>query len=450
MRTLFRRLLEEREGITDHRAFLPRFKAAACDLADLEQDPGLKALEPALSTFEAWFYNGRFPQSAARRVISHWLGYSIQQLWNPAPDGPLPAPDPLFGTAPTTSRPETGAVLHEMRRTAEMAAKRARDFAMGAERGNIGPETLGLLRDRVENIVTQYPRVPLPTIWDEIAEAQDDCFRLIESGRARPSQTRELHVLATLLAFHMAKGCHDMGDPKNAMIQARAAGVCAQQAEHPGLIALTFGLKSLITYWSGKGTEALHYARQGMTECPGLRGTAAVWLAGLEARAAALLGDEGATRTATRRAQELREQVQYDDLDRLGGLLTFPESKHLYYTVESEVLLGNGNTRIAALAQEAVQAFSNSEAPDWAFGDLAGAQCNLALTRLYGGELDGAAEAIRPVLDLGPAHRNRGIIVSADRVGAALLRGPARDAAAARDLRAEIEAYSPGRPALPR
>ncbi|KAB7845674.1 hypothetical protein FRZ00_13665 [Streptomyces mobaraensis] len=331
-----------------------------------------------------------------------------------------------------------------------MAAQRARDFALGAERGHIGPETLGFLRDRVERIITQYPRVPLPTIWDEIAEAQDDCFRLIESGRARPSQTRELHVLATLLSFHMAKGCHDMGDPQNAMIQARAAGVCARQTEHPGLVALTFGLKSLITYWSSKGTEALHYARQGAAECPGLNGTVAVWLAGLEARAAALLGDEEATRAALQHAQELREQVELNDLDRLGGLLTFPDSKHLYYCVESEVLLGNGNARIAALAEEAVQRFSDPEAPDWAFGDLAGAQCNLALTRLYSGEIDGAAEAVRPVLDLAPAHRNRGIVVSVDRVGAALLHGPVRGATAARDLRAEIEAYSPNRPALPR
>ncbi|MHA7956339.1 hypothetical protein ACX9I7_01085 [Streptomyces sp. L500] len=448
MRTLFRRLLEE-AGMQDYRVFLPRFKEAAVELAGMERDAGLRSLEPALKTFEAWFYNGRFPQKDARRVLSHMTGYSIEQLWSTASDGPLPDPVPLFGATPTTGRTETRAVLHEMRRTADMAAKRARDFAMGAERGHIGPETLGFLKDRVETIVLQYPRVPLAAIWDEIAEAQDDCFRLIEGGRARPTQARELHMMAALLSFHMAKGCHDMGDAQNAMIQARTAGVCAQQAEHAGLIALTFGLKSLITYWSNKGTEALHYARQGAAECPGLRGTVAVWLAGLEARAAALLGDEQAARTALRRAHELRDHVEFDDLDHLGGLLTFPEAKHLYYTVESEVLLGNGSTQIAALAEQAVHGFSDPDAPDWAFGDLAGAQCNLALTRLHSGEVDGVAEAIRPVLDLTPAQRNRGIIVSADRVSTALLRSPARDAVTAQDLRAEIEAYGSSRRALP-
>lgn len=106
------------------------------------------------------------------------------------------------------------------------------------------------------------------------------------------------------------------------------------------------------------------------------------------------------------------------------------------------------NARITALAEEAVESFSDPTAPDWAFGDQAGAQCNLALIRLQNGEIDGAAEAIRPVLDLAPAQRNRGIVVSAARVGSALL-GPARDTVSAQELRAEIEAYSPSRLALP-
>lgn len=47
--------------------------------------------------------------------------------------------------------------------------------------------------------------------------------------------------------------------------------------------------------------------------------------------------------------------------------------------------------------------FSDPEFPGWAFGDLAGSQCNLALVRLFADNRDGAAEAVRPVLDLSPA-----------------------------------------------
>lgn len=60
------------------------------------------------------------------------------------------------------------------------------------------------------------------------------------------------------------------------------------------------------------------------------------------------------------------------------------------------------------------------------------------------------AEAVRPVVDLAPAQRNRSVVVPADRVSTALLGSPARDAIAARDLCAEIEACGSSRRALPR
>lgn len=44
--------------------------------------------------------------------------------------------------------------------------------------------------------------------------------------------------------------------------------------------------------------------------------------------------------------------------------------------------------------------------PNWAFGDLAGAQCSQALVLLHSGDVDGAARVIRPVPDLEPMYRN--------------------------------------------
>ncbi|ARF53180.1 hypothetical protein B1H19_02430 [Streptomyces gilvosporeus] len=156
-------------------------------------------------------------------------------------------------------------------------------------------------------------------------------------------------------------------------------------------------------------------------------------------------------RTANRTAMDRREHVVPDDLDALGGLLTYPVNKQQYYAVESEVLLGHGNSQLAAQAQEAVGGFSNPDDPTWAFGDLAGSQCNLALVRLHAGDLDGAADAIRPVFDLSASLRNNGIVVSAARVRHALTGGPVRDAILARDLREEIALFEPARrPALPR
>ncbi|MFF8798156.1 hypothetical protein [Streptomyces globisporus] len=446
MTTLFRRLIDEQE-LRDPRAFLPRFREQARLLAERDGDVRLATLEPAASTFEAWYYGQRLPNRDARRVLVAWFGHSLERLWAPA------------GEAAVASRGGgldlEGADLHEMRRGAAMAARRARDFALGAEQGQLGDETLGYLQDEVRRITEQYPRVPLPTLFDDLASAQSDAFRLIEGGRARPSQMRQLHVMATLLSWHMAKACHDLGDESSAMMHARAAGVSAEQAEHPALSALVHGLKSLISYWSGRGEDALFHARRGAAEYQQVHGTVSVWLPSLEARAAALLGDAAGAAAAVDQAARRREAVEPDDLDELGGLLTFPPQKELYYRVETQVLLGQGATGTAtgAAAEQAVAAFSDPDAPFWAFGDEAGARCNLAVVRLHDDELDGTVDALRPVLDLPPGQRNRGIVVSAQRVHRALGHSPARTSLLARELREEITQYAPATPpaaALPR
>ncbi|WP_329127352.1 hypothetical protein [Streptomyces sp. NBC_01465] len=441
MRTLFRYLLEEREW-RSHEAFLPQFRQAANRI-------NLPGIEPAQTTFEAWFYGARRPQRDARRVLVELLGYSIDALWSEIPDGTAPA-IPALNSAPPATPAELGGDLTEMKRMGVMAARRAKDFVLGTERERVGAEAIGFVNDEVTRLVAEYPRVPLATIWDDLASAQDDVFRLLEGGRLRPSQLRDLNFQATVLSFLMAKGSNDMGDPKTAMVQARVALSCADDAEHPGLIALVNGLKSLIAYWANQPEDALHFARQGAAHANPQRGTVGLWMLGLEARAAALLGDEATVRTANRAATERRDRVTPDDLDALGGLLTYPDAKQHYYTVEAEVLLGHGGEPLATQAAKAVQGFSDPNAPEWAFGDLAGAQCNQALTYLYGGDLDGAASAIRPVLDLPASLRNQGIVVSAARVRQALTAGTARDAIIARDLAEEIAAYKPQRLALPR
>ncbi|MFB9506858.1 hypothetical protein ACFFS2_16595, partial [Streptomyces aurantiacus] len=78
-----------------------------------------------------------------------------------------------------------------------------------------------------------------------------------------------------------------------------------------------------------------------------LNGTVKLWLLGLQSRAAAVQGDAETARTASQQAGIWRESVELDDLDRLGGLFTYSEPKQLYYTVETEALLGNGDPRLA-------------------------------------------------------------------------------------------------------
>ncbi|MFJ1735492.1 hypothetical protein [Streptomyces sp. NPDC088254] len=439
---LFFRTELERRGIRSADEFLPPYRRAAERL-------GLANVDPAPKTFEGWFYEGRKPQKVFRPAIVEMLGYTIDALWTDVSEGGAPDFVPLVGTSPIASHAEPGMELSEMKRSGAMAVRRARNYVLQTDRDRLGNNTLPLLHDQVARLVTDYPRVPLSAIWDDLLDAQDQVIFSLETGKHRPSQLGDLNFMAGVLAFLVAKGFNDMEDREQARTMSLLAAAFAKDAEHPGLTALVHGLQSLVEYWADRPGDALFYAQKGAALSSSLNGTVGLWLLGLQSRAAAALGDEETVRSANREATDRRENVVLDDLDQLGGLLTYSQEKQTYYTVESEALLGHGDAELALQAERAVQGFSDRENPNWAFGDLAGAQCNQALVLLYSGDVDGAAHAIRPVLDLPPTYRNNGIVVSAQRVRQALMSTGANTAVLARDLREEIAVYAPRRPALP-
>ncbi|MEW1721880.1 hypothetical protein [Streptomyces sp. NPDC093109] len=446
MTTLLRVLIDEMRW-KDYRTFIDQYQRAARSLAEKVRDPSLATHTVSDRTFERWYAGQVTPQNEARRILAHLFTQPINELLAEAPSkAPIALEARMtgeFSASHTMLRAAPGADQYKMGRNAAMAARRAMEFAMGAERNEVGPETMAHLQEETRRLAGIYTRVPLGTILDDLTYLQDSAFRLLESGRARPSQTRDLYFLTSLLSGMLAKASHDLADPTSAMMQARTASVCADKAEHVGMSAWVRGLQSLISYWAERPEDALHFARQGSSAASGVTGSVTVWLAGLEARAAAVLGDTSSVTAANLRGREARDRTVEDDLDEMGGNFIFPTCRQDYYEVEATVLLGHSSTDpgLVSRAEQAVQGLSNPNDPYWAFGDEAGAQSNLALARLYSGDLEGATTAVQPVLDLPPAQRNAGIIGSVDRVRVSLTRGPVRDSMAARNLREEISMF---------
>jgi hypothetical protein len=368
----------------------------------------------------------RAPQ--CRVALAHW-GHPIDELLAPARSGDVS----MEGAADN----DAGALM-TIERQVTMASKRASQFIAAAE-GGIGPGTLEQLRDDVTALATSYLSQPVTALLAPLAETQEAVFSQLEA-RQRPDRAADLYLLAGVVSALLAKVSQDLGRPRDAMTQARTAYVCADNAGHPGLRAWSRGLQSLITYWGGRPGDGARYARLGADELGSGAGSVAAWLPCLEARAWALVGNSGEAVAAVERAQDARAAHASDDLDEIGGLFSFSTAKQRYYAAGTFVHLDNGASRACEEATEALQLYDAGVDPS--YSDAAGTRAELALSRVIATEVEGAGEALAPVLELAPERRITGIVASTGRVELALRAPAVATSPAARAIRGEIEAFS--------
>lgn len=88
-----------------------------------------------------------------------------------------------------------------------------------------------------------------------------------------------------------------------------------------------------------------------------------------------------------------------------------------------------------------MDAYEHAEQAEQSYVNEALARADLALARTSRGELDGAREALRPVLDLPSSQRVNPIVTSALRVHALLRDQRYHGSPAAREAQEEIEAF---------
>jgi hypothetical protein len=380
------------------------------------------------------------PRPAQRRTARKMWGYPMEQLLGPA--SAVHA-----DTEPRNDQPGEPISATELHRSAEslerqvaMATRRAADFTSYAEVDNIGPEAIEQLRDDIAALANAYIHEPLPSLMGDLLNVQEIVFRLLE-GKQKPTLSRDLYVLAAVVSGMIAKASQDVGRLREAMTHARTLYVCADNADHPGLRAWGRGLQSLIAYWAGRPQEAVRYAQAGGDIAAGLTGTVGMWLPALEARAYAMMSATANTTRALHVADERRAAHVPDDLDELGGLFTFAPAKHSYYAAGAYVCLDGGIAQAESSALTALDQFEHGDPAYRSYSDEAGARAELALARVRSGHLDGAREAIAPVLHLPPERRIGGILTSASRVHQALNATEYASTAIARDVRDEIEAF---------
>lgn len=395
------------------------------------------------------------PRPSQRRVARLLWGYSMSELLAPAPApdviisgsttkasatvGGLVLPAASIPNEPLTDSPD-GSTTSTLERQVAMATRRSARFATFAEIDNVGPEAIAQLQDDVVHLANAYIREPLTAIMTDLIEEQETVFRLLE-GKQKPALSRDLYLLAGVVSGLAAKASQDLGRFHDAMTHARTLYVCADNADHQGLRAWARGLQSLIAYWAGRPQEAARYASSGAEYAADLTGSVAAWLPALEARAWAQMGMPDEVHNALGRAVERRDAHQPDDLDAIGGLLAFSPAKQRYYAAGTYVCLDGEQERAQTEALSALDLFEHGRPEDRSFSDEAGARAELALARVHAEQVDGACEALAPVLALEPERRIGGIITSTGRVHHALRSRRYTGSPVARNLREEIESF---------
>lgn len=378
------------------------------------------------------------PYPAQCRVLEHMFDVDVAALFA------LPATEPAgYGAV------VQGETFHSPEEVIAMAASESAQFAQFAEQTNVGPCTLEQFEADLRRIVRTYPNRAVYPMFLELRELRNRAFELLE-GKQYPNQSRDLYLVAGLLCGVLANASFDLGYLDAAETQCRTAFLCAELAGHNGLKAWIRGTQSLVAYWDDRPRAAVDFAIDGWRYEPE-SGTARVRLAAIEARARGRLRDTTGVQSALRRADDAR--VAVTGPDEPGGMMAFPEAKQMYCAANAQLWLGGSDMRreAARCAEAAVRAYEADPPEQRRIGELSLARLDLATSRLLGQDLDGVAEQVHEVIEVGGRRRTESVARRLRQVATTLERPRYHHTTLALDLHDEITNYlrAASVPALP-
>jgi tetratricopeptide (TPR) repeat protein len=154
-----------------------------------------------------------------------------------------------------------------------------------------------------------------------------------------------------------------------------------------------------VAYWDGRVRESARLAGDGLRFASS--DTARVLLASLSARAYARIGDADQAHAALHAAEDEREQAGQDEV---GGLLGFSEAQQSYLAGSTHLWLKEPREALAA-SDRAVWLFDVGDRSERFYGAEMLALVDAATALVHSGDLEGAVDRLRPVLELPPEQR---------------------------------------------
>jgi hypothetical protein len=322
----------------------------------------------------------------------------------------------------------------------DMAASEAARFARAIEQTNIGPHSVEQFFSDIRRVAAVYPNRPVYPTFVEIRQLSLRAFEKLE-GRQFPEQSLDLYLVAGTLCGLQANACFDLGHLEAARTQARTGYLCAELAGSNWLRVWLRGMQSLIAYWNDDPLQAIALAEDGLKLVPE-RGTAAVRLAAIQARAYGRIHDAAGVRAALHTATQARESVQQQDDP--GGMMSFPQAKQHLYAATAGLWLGDA-AAIRQARKEAELAIEQYEQdpPEYRrLGELNLARLDLATARIALGDVEGMTEQVRLVLGVAGRRPTDSVARRLRQVAEALGRPRFVSQPVVQSLREEIAAYT--------
>lgn len=320
-----------------------------------------------------------------------------------------------------------------------MAAHEGGEHAEQAEQRGIGDATLEQLRADVERLSRAYMAdEPFP-LFLEMRRVRSRLHAALDR-QLWPRDATQLYFLLGCLNCLMAVAADDLGYPQAAEELVRAGWAYATAIDHRPLMARLRLQQADIAYWH-RPRESRDLAQSGLRYLAD--GPTAAQLHLEYGRAAARLGDADSARSALVAASNAREREHDDELQEIGG--EFGTSLATYHYFGGSVLVeapGAGQDAIAEL-ERATSLYEAGPQPgeQHGYGVRALAYADLATARLRAGQLDGAYEALGPVLSMPSNQRIDALPRRLSRVRAELAQPVFRGSAQVNELDERIEEF---------
>ncbi|MGQ0838117.1 helix-turn-helix transcriptional regulator [Actinokineospora sp.] len=385
------------------------------------------------STIARWEAGETAPQPWHRPKLADALGITRDQL--SAVLGQLSEAQLSEATHVATRRPTDYERIEsnpdDLQAVASDAARDSLRFADRAAENNINEHTLEHLRWEISRIAVEYVHTPVRLLFRDLVDTRDAIFDLLDK-RQRPRHGRELHFLGGTTCLLLAHASQNVGNQRAALAQLRAAWTCADVADHDALRSWSRGTAALINEWSLRQRAAIELTEQGAQFNASRESR--LRLVAIEARAAARLGERTRALDALRRLQIIQQApTDRDDVTDLGGLLSFPEAKQAYYMGSTYGLL-NEHGLAEEHAQAAVTSYETGSPAERSYGDETLARLDIVNARIARGDLNGAAEAVAPVLTLPVDQRIRQLDTAIGRTRGVLAQSRSAASRQGRDL----------------